>query len=123
MLAGEIVNTSRVLVAGLIMGATLASPVLAAENACLQGNRVWGWQALDDRTLVVTDRNYKRYTVHLTGGCVGLDRYAAAPLVVTTKTSLGCVGQGDRIAFRAPGLGPLTCVVTSVTDAPAASGK
>jgi hypothetical protein len=116
-------NTKRVWVVGLILGATLASPVLAAENVCLQSNRIWGWKALDDRTLEVTDRNYKRYTVHMTGGCVGLDKYAAAPLVVSTRTSLGCVGQGDRVAFRAPGLGPLSCVVTDVTDAPAASGK
>ncbi|HEY4264808.1 MAG TPA: DUF6491 family protein [Micropepsaceae bacterium] len=116
-------NTKRVLVTGVMMGATLASPVLAAENACLQSNRVWGWQALDDHTLIVTDRNEKRYTVHLTGGCVGLDKYAASALVVSTRTSLGCIGQGDRIAFRAPGLGPLTCVVTNVTDAPAAPGK
>jgi hypothetical protein len=116
-------NAKRVWVTGLLMGATLASPVIAAENACLQSNRVWGWKALDDRTLEVTDRNYQRYTVHLTGGCIGLDKYAAAPLVISTRTSLGCVGQGDRIAFRAPGLGPLSCVVMDVNDAPAASGK
>ena len=46
-------NTKRVAVAGLLLAATLAQPVMAAETACLQGNRVWGWQALDDRTLVV----------------------------------------------------------------------
>jgi len=111
-------KTKNMLVVGLLLGATAASPVLAAEKACLQSNRVWGWQALDDKTLVVTDRNYKRYTVHLTGGCIGLDKYAAAPLVVRTRTSLGCVGEGDRVAFQAQGLGPLTCTVTDVTDAP-----
>ncbi len=73
------------MIAGVLMAATLASPVLAAESACLQSNRVWGWQAVDDRTLIVTDRNYKRYTVRLTGGCIGLDKYAAAPLVVRAR--------------------------------------
>lgn len=116
-------NSKRVVVAGLLLAATLAQPVMAAETACLQGNRVWGWQALDDRTLVVTDRNYKRYTVRLTGGCIGLSRYAAAPIEVSTRTNLGCMGQGDKVAFRAPGLGPLTCIVTDVTDAPAAPSK
>jgi hypothetical protein len=108
---------------GLLMASTLASPVLAAETACLQSNRIWGWQAVNDRTLIVTDRNYKRYTVSLTGGCVGLDKYAAAPLVVEARTNLGCMGQGDRVGFQAPGLGRLTCTVTEVHDAPAAPGK
>ena len=116
-------KTKKVVVIGLLLGATLASPVLAAENACLQSNRIWGWQAVDDRTLIVTDRNYKRYTVRLTGGCVGLDKYAAMALLVRTRTSLGCVGQGDRIGFDDRALGPLTCTVTEVKDAPAAPPK
>ena len=98
---------------GALLGVSLATPVLAAaDNACLQNNRIWGWQAVDDRTLIVTDRNYRRFTVHLTGGCIGLDKYAGASLVVRTATSLSCLAQGDRIAFNSPGLGPLTCVVT-----------
>jgi hypothetical protein len=107
---------TKQLLVGLLMASTLASPVLAVENACLQSNRIWGWQAVDDRTLIVTDRQYKRYTVRLTGGCVGLDKYNALPLIVRTRTSLGCVGLGDRIAFDAPVLGPLTCTVTEVKD-------
>jgi hypothetical protein len=114
-------KTSRVFLVGALMGVTLATPVLAAsENACLQNNRIWGWQAVDDRTLIVTDRNYKRFSVHLTGGCVGLDKYAAASLVVRTSTSLSCLTTGDRIAFNSPGLGPLTCVVTDVQAAASA---
>lgn len=113
---------TKTIVVGVLLGTFLASPVLAAdEKACLQSNRVWGWQATNDKTLVVTDREYKRYTVHLTGGCIGLDKYAAAPIVIRTRTSLGCVGQGDRIAFQSPGLGVLTCTVMDVENAPAAS--
>jgi hypothetical protein len=106
-------KTSRAFLVGSLMGVMLATPVLAAAaDACLQNNRIWGWRALDDRTLIVTDRNYKRFTVHLTGGCINLSKYAGASLVVRGSTSLGCLMQGDRIAFNSPGLGPLTCVVT-----------
>jgi hypothetical protein len=106
-------KTSHAFVVGALMGVSLATPVLAAaDNACLQNNRIWGWQAVDDRTLIVTDRSYRRFTVHLTGGCIGLDKYAGASLVVRTSTSLSCLMQGDRIAFNSPGLGTLTCVVT-----------
>src|SRR6267378_1013531 len=86
--------------AAALVGADSATPVKAADNACLQNNRIWGWQAVDDRTLIVTDRTYRRFTVHLTGGCIGLDKYAAASLVVRTATSLSCLMTGDRIAFN-----------------------
>ena len=106
-------KTLHAVLVGALMGVSLATPVLAAaDNACLQNNRIWGWRAVDDRTLIVTDRNYKRFTVHLTGGCIGLDKYAGASLVVRTATSLSCLMTGDRIAFNSPGVGPLTCVVT-----------
>ena len=108
----------RGMMAGLLIAATLTSPVLAAEEACLQSNRIWGWQAVNDRTLIVTDRNYNRYTVRLSGGCINLSQYTSAPLAFRTRTSLGCVAQGDRIAFNSPGLGPMTCFVNSVEDAP-----
>jgi hypothetical protein len=107
-------RTTTVLI-GTLMGATLANPVLATEDkSCLQNNRIWGWQAVNDRTLIVTDRSYQRYTVGLRGGCVGLDKYAGVELVVITKTSLGCLSPGDMIAFNSPGLGPLSCSVTGV---------
>jgi len=97
-----------------LVAMNLVTPVLAAENACLQNNRIWGWQAVDDRTLIVTDRTYRRFTVHLTGGCIGLGKYAAASLIVRTSTSLSCLTTGDRIGFNSPGLGPLTCGVSDV---------
>jgi hypothetical protein len=113
----------RAIVAGLLIGATLASPVLAAEEACLQANRVWGWQALNDRTLIVTDRTYNRYTVRLSGGCINLAQNTSQQLVFRTKTSLGCVSAGDRVAFNSPGLGPLTCFVNAVEEAPKQPAK
>jgi hypothetical protein len=103
-----------VLVSALI-GASLVNPVLAAKDkACLQNNRIWSWQAVNDRTLILTDRSYERYTVSLRGGCIGLDKYAGVKLVVRTKTSLGCLFQGDTIAFDSPGFGPLSCFVSGV---------
>lgn len=112
-------KTLKSILAGLLLGAFSAGPVLAAaDEACLQNNRIWGWQALDQRTLVVTDRQMKKYTVHLTGGCLNLDKYVGAALLIRGKTELGCISQGDRIAFDSPGVGPLTCFVTSVQAGP-----
>ena len=100
---------------GALVGAALINPLFAAEEkACLQNNRIWGWQAVNERTLILTDRSYERYTVSLRGGCVGLDNYAGVKLVVRTKTSSGCLSPGDSIAFDSPGLGPLSCSVSGV---------
>ena len=101
----------------LLTGLNLAGPVFAADNnACLQSNRIWGWQAVNDRTLILTDTSYRRYTVNLTGGCIGLAQYAGAKLAVRTKTSLGCVSQGDTIDFNSPAIGPMSCFVQTVRN-------
>ena len=103
------------LVSVLLLTMSVTGPVLAAEGeVCLQGNRIWGWQAVNDRTLILTDRSYQRYTVDLTGGCINFDQYAGAKLMIRTKTSLGCVSPGDRIDFKSPGIGRMVCFVQSV---------
>ena len=108
-------SLSRQIVIALLIGVSLAQTVFAAEDkACLQNNRIWGWQAVNDRTLILTDRSYQRYTVNLSGGCINLDRYAGAKLVVRTKTNLGCLSQGDTIDFNSPGIGRLSCFVQGV---------
>jgi hypothetical protein len=111
----KIMQTMKHLLVAVLLGINLASPVLATEaKTCLQNNRIWGWQAVNDHTLILTDRSYDRYTVNLRGGCVGLDKYSGVKLAVRTKTSLGCLSAGDTIAFESPGLGPLSCSVSGV---------
>ena len=99
----------------LLIGINFVGPVFAAQDkTCLQNNRIWGWQAVNDRTLILTDRSYQRYTVDLTGGCINLEHYAGAKLTVRTKTNLGCLSQGDTIDFISPGIGQMSCFVQGV---------
>ncbi len=84
------------------------------EKICLQNNRIWSWNAVNDQLLIVTDRTYRRYIVRLSGGCIGLSSYPLMALRFNTWTSLGCLQRGDTIAYRAPGLGRLTCFVHEV---------
>ena len=91
-------------------------PPPPAGKACLQANRMQNYDVLDDRTLVITDRFFKRYTVRMASGCVGLTR-AAMNVVLQARTALGCFGDaGDKVAFNSPGLGPVSCFVTSVEN-------
>jgi hypothetical protein len=88
----------------------------SSEKVCLQSNRMQNYDVVDDRTLVITDRFFKRYTVRMASGCVGLTP-AAMNVILRTRTSLGCFGQdGDSVAFNSPGLGPLSCFVTGVEN-------
>ena len=83
------------------------------DRACLQNNRIWGWDAVNERTLVVTDLYYRPFLVRLTSGCVGLTN-ATVALQFNTWTNLGCLGKGDRVGFREPALGFMTCTVMEV---------
>ena len=85
----------------------------SAERACLQNNRIWSWNAVNERTLVVTDLYYRPFLVRLTSGCVGLTN-ATIALQFNTWTNLGCLGRGDRVSFREPALGFMTCTVMEV---------
>ncbi len=85
-----------------------------SQDTCLQNDRIWSWNAVNDRLLVVTDRTYRRYIVRLGGGCIGLSNYALTDLRFSTWTSLGCLQHGDNVDYRAPGLGPLNCFVEAV---------
>ena len=108
-------HIAKTIIAGALIALSFVNPILAAQDkACLQNNRIWGWQAVNDRTLIVTDRSYERYTVNLRGGCIGLDRYAGVKLAIRTKTNLGCLSAGDMVAFDSPGLGPLSCSISGV---------
>jgi hypothetical protein len=85
-----------------------------AQQVCLQNNRIWGWNAINDRLLIVTDRQYHRYIVRLSGGCIGLSAYPLSAVRFRTWTELGCLQRGDTVAFHAPALGPLNCFVNEV---------
>jgi hypothetical protein len=119
-----------VLPAAFALGAAFALSGHAAETppgadaakdsaACLQSSRLWGFNVIDQRTLILSDVQNNKFRVRMTGGCIGLNNIIA-DLRLVTKTNLGCLSQGDRISFREPTLGRMTCFVTSVeADKPA----
>ena len=107
-------TNTKLLLIGALIGTLAAGPVLAASgDICLQNNRIWSWRMVNQRTLVVTDRDYRPFTVRLTGGCVGLTN-ATMALAFRTWTSLGCLKRGDEVSFREPALGRMSCFVTNV---------
>jgi hypothetical protein len=100
--------------AAVAVGQETAAPSPRDDKVCLQSNRMMSYEVEDEHTLTITDRFFKRYTVRMASGCVGLTATATG-VVLRARTSLGCFGaNGDSIAFNSPGLGRLSCLVTSV---------
>jgi hypothetical protein len=104
-----------------VLAVPAAAPIAAAlerepsrvQRACLQNNRIWSWRVVNERTLIVADRENRPFRVRLTGGCVGLTN-ATLRLAFRTHTNLGCLEHGDSVSFHAPALGAMSCFVRDV---------
>ncbi len=101
------------IVAGLLMGATAATPVLAQPQACLQHNRMQSWKALNDRVLDFTDLDRHHYTVTMSHACLGLTD-PQAHLIFHTWQNLQCLPPGEIIEVTTPVFGRTQCSVANV---------
>jgi Family of unknown function (DUF6491) len=91
-----------------------SGPAAPADKTCLQNNRIWTWNAVNDRLLIVGDMSYHRYIVRLGGGCINLSVNPLTALRFRTWTSLGCLQRGDQVYYNAPPLGRLNCFIDEV---------
>jgi hypothetical protein len=115
-------TTRNTILTGLLIGMTLATPVLARPHeACLQHNRVKSWRPVNDHTMVFADTFDRRYTVRTYPRCEGLDM-TGARLVFHTWENLQCLRRGQIISVIAPGIGRTTCAIASVTTGTPAPG-
>lgn len=113
-----LVLPAALLAGGLTALIALPPPSARAQNTreeqtCLQNNRIYGWTVVNERALVVNDIYGRRFSVDLSSGCVGLTNATLALRFLTT-TDLGCLMRGDRVSFRAPALGQMSCFVNDV---------
>jgi hypothetical protein len=93
----------------------LPSQLLAAENVCLQRNRLQSWRVIDQNTLEMTDRSRKVYHVTLRDACPNATQSTATLVFGRSWGNLQCLGPGFAINVTAPGRGLRTCRVGSVT--------
>src|SRR5487761_776765 len=103
-------KTSAVLVLlGALTSSSAVNSVPVAENGpheggdhgvCLQNNRIWSWNVIDDHTVAVGDVTNHRFLVTLSGGCIGLTT-AILELRFKSWLNLGCLQRGDEVAYSA----------------------
>jgi hypothetical protein len=99
--------------AGAVLGAMLASPVMAAGEACLQHNRIFSLRQTDARTFLATDRNLRHFTIRLNSGCTGLSTGSATP-VFQPWQELACVRRGDVVGVASGGMGLVSCAIVAI---------
>lgn len=97
------------LIFAFVLFALAAAPGSAEEAACVRLNEIRSIETLDDRTLVVTNRQEERYSIYLSGPCPGLTIPGVAP-TFRPQSELDCLRRGDRISFNYPGQGLATSV-------------
>ena len=101
-------------VTGILSGVLTAVPLLAAaQNDCLQRNRVVSSRPVNDTTIVYTDRQMNQWTVTLRDSCRNLTT-PNATMVYRNWSSLSCLSRGDYFRVASPGRGMSTCRVNTV---------
>jgi hypothetical protein len=105
---------SAVLATVAVSDTVLDGSAFARSNdVCLRSNRIWSTNVVNDRTIIVRDRQNNPFVVELSGGCTGLSSTLGG-VNFRTRTNLGCLSRGDRVDFRHRALGRNTCFVRDV---------
>ena len=101
--------------AGLALGILAALPA-QAQTRCLQIGRIWSFNPVDNRTLIVTDDQRRKFRVDLMGTCPRLHlKLSLGIKSASGMTGLSCVRSGDIVMSRAPGGTQFRCPVRTVT--------
>jgi hypothetical protein len=79
----------------LAQGSALAPAPSTAPAVCLRQNMVWGWNVVDDKTLIVTDKVQKAYKVSLRPGCFDLKWHLRLSLRSYSGMGLACLSRND----------------------------
>jgi len=100
---------TSLLVSVTLLSVFAAIPASAEEAACVRLQEIRSIEGIDDLTLVVTDRQGEKYSVHMSGPCTGLSMPGVVP-TFRPQSELDCLKRGDRIGYNYPGQGLATSV-------------
>ena len=111
------------LVAGFVPLPLSAQPA-QPEKACLRQDMVHGWDVVNDKTLIVTDRVGKKFTVALMPGCLDLKFNERLGFKSFGGTRLSCLGHNDVVLVpQGGGLPAQRCFISDVQAYSPASGS
>ncbi|HEX4534080.1 MAG TPA: DUF6491 family protein [Rhizomicrobium sp.] len=100
--------------------ALLLAPPAMAQSSCLRIDRIYSFNAPDNRTLIVEDDLHQKFKLSLMGTCVGLTFKQGVAFKSMSPSSLACLGPADQVIVRQQGIGAQTCPINSVAPYTAA---
>lgn len=84
-------------------------------DACLRQDMVWGWNAVDDKTLIVTDKAQKAYKITLKPGCFDLKWHLRLSFRSFSGFGVSCLAKNDYVIVPpAAGLPPQRCFISDI---------
>ena len=95
------------------LAALFATPTLA-DSSCLELVRVWNWNVLDNKTLVVEDEIHQKFKLTLMGYCPNLTFKERLGFRVIGGSGLSCISRGDEVISRDIGMN-YHCPITQIT--------
>ncbi len=78
-------------------GPSSQPPAADSGQTCLQVNRMYSWELVNESTLMVKDSLKHRYRVALNGDCAYSNFYDKIIFRPLTQSTMGCVGVGDHV--------------------------
>jgi hypothetical protein len=73
------------------------APAKPASPVCLRQDMVWGWNVVDDKTLIVTDKAQKTYKVSLMAGCHDLKWHLGLGFKGYSGLGVSCLERNDTV--------------------------
>jgi hypothetical protein len=111
------IAAAAVFLVALPLAAQAQTQVLPVRplQVCLQQNMVWGWNVVDDKTPIVTDRLHEAYKVSLMAGCYDLKFQLRLSLRSFSGMSLSCLSRNDYVLVPPnAGMPAQRCLISDV---------
>jgi hypothetical protein len=93
----------------------LVAPAQPASPVCLRQDMVWGWNVVDDKNLIVTDKAQKTYKVSLRGGCHDLKWHLGLGFKSYSGMGISCLARNDYVIVPPdPGMPAQRCFISDI---------
>lgn len=89
---------------GLAAATALGSSSAFAGPACLELGRIWSWNVLDNKTLIVEDDTHQKFKMSLMGYCPNLQFKERVGFKSIGGSDLTCLSKGDDVLVRDIGM-------------------
>ncbi len=83
------------------------------RQACVRIGEIYGWQPVNDRTLIIRNNRQQKFKVDLVGICPGLRFKLGIGVRSFGGSELSCVSPGDDIFFHDTGM-TMRCSIAKV---------